>query len=171
MEIREKIPFHSYGVKPNSLIIKDLNKIRFSVEKEFKTSVRTKGHSRKEVDTKKVFISLVLNVYNKIQKKLGLRKVTLVSLARYMRYSSHSSISLHYINSVKGHMAVEEYIMENKDLKERYLVLKEEVEKGKFITFKSFLIAKRNELLSEIEAINDYLKKEHHDEEVKEGSE
>ena len=163
--------FHSYGKGINSLVKRDLDIIKFAVEKEFKISIRTKGHSRKEVDVKKVFISLVLNVYNTMQKELkSSNKVTLVALARYLRYTSHSSVLLHYYNSNKGYIAVEEYIMRDKDLKERYLKLKGEVERGNSPTFRKFLLFKKSELEKELAVIENYLNTEYEEIEEKEAS-
>jgi hypothetical protein len=161
--------FHSKGRKVHSLVKRDLDIIKFAVEREFKISVRTKGHSRKEVDVKKVFISLVLNVYNNIQAELGSpNKVTLVALARYLRYTSHSSVLLHYYNSNKGYIAVEEYIMRYKDLRERYLRLKKEVKRGNSPTFRKFLVLKKNELVEELAVIEAYLNTKHEEIEEKE---
>ena len=96
---KRKTKFHSKGPAASSVIQRDLDVIRYLVEKELKISVKSKRRSQRHVDAKRIFIALILYTYN---RNLGKLKspyvVTLSSLARYLGYKSHASISLHMVN-------------------------------------------------------------------------
>ena len=157
--------------KIGHLIEKDLDIIKKEVEKEFKLSLRKiiRRQRREYVDARRVFIALVLFVYNDMQEKIGLVPVTLTFLSDYLGYKSHSSICLHLINSHKGGIGLEEYVMINKKLREPYLKLKSVMEREtNSPTFVKFLKFKKKELEKELKIINTCLKKHCEDEEKRE---
>ena len=149
---------------------RDLDVIRKEVEAEFKLSLRKimRRQRRDYLDARRVFMSLVLFVYNDMQEKLGLQKVTLTILSDYLGYKSHSSICLHLINSNKGGIGLEEYVMINKKLRDTYLKLRSIMEKDNSPTFVKFLKVKKEELEEELRVINTYLTKHCQNEEKKE---
>ena len=116
--MRAKPKFHSEGVLIKSTTERDLDIIRFLVEKEFKLSVKSKRRPQRYVDAKRVFIALVLYVYNRTLEELrSPNVVTLSSLAKYLGYSSHASICIHTVNSSKGNITLEDYLMRDDKLK------------------------------------------------------
>lgn len=151
--------FYSNGVKISAPVRRDLTVIRRKVERELDLPVISKSRLREYVDTRKVFIALVLYVYNTLQKKLkSPYKVTLVNLARYLNYSSHSSVSLHLVDSNKGNISLLEYINRDKKLRDCYSKLKVEISINEELPFRKFLEDKRGELEQEIAIINRYLR-------------
>ena len=166
--IKRKSKFHSKGPAASSVIQRDLDVIRYLVEKELKISVKSKRRSQRHVDAKRIFIALILYTYN---RNLGKLKspyvVTLSSLARYLGYKSHASISLHMVNSHKGNISLEDYLTRDVRLQNKYKKLKVEVQMESTFNFKKFLLAKKQELERELALINRYLK-EKEDEEAEE---
>lgn len=151
--------FYSKGVKISAPVRRDLTIIRRKVEKELNIPVKSKSRLREYVDARKVFIALVLYVYNTLQKRLNSPyKVTLVNLARYLNYSSHSSVSLHLVDSNKGNISIIEYINRDKKLRDCYSKLKLEISINRKLPFRKFLEDKRADLQQEIAIINRYLR-------------
>ena len=166
--VNRKTKFHSYGVPIKPIVERDLDVIRFLVEEEFGVAVKSKKRFQKYVNVKRVFVGLVLYVYNRNLRELkSPNLVTLVVLAKYLGYRSHASVSLHAVNSHKGNITLEEYLMRDDKLRDRYIKLKVKVGIENAFNFKKFLLAKKQELESELALINHYLKKKE-DEEAKE---
>ena len=163
--MRAKPKFHSKGVLIKSTTERDLDVIRFLVEEEFKLAVKGKKRLRKYVNVKRIFVALVLYVYNRNLEKLkSPNVVTLVALAKYLEYSSHASVCLHTVNSRKGNITLEEYLMRDDKLREKYIKLKVKVGVDNAFNFKKFLLAKKGELEDELILINHYLKKKENEE-------
>lgn len=163
--VKRKTKFHSKGIPIKSVIERDLDVIRFLVEEEFKLAVKSKRRFDRYVNVKRIFIGLVLYVYNRNLRKLkSPNVVTLAVLAKYLGYKSHASISLHVVNSHKGHLTLEDYLMRDDDLRDRYIKLKVKVGVEGAFNFKKFLLAKKQELESELALINHYLQKKENEE-------
>tara|TARA_R110002012_G_scaffold74735_1_gene189374 strand:+ start:1271 stop:1762 length:492 start_codon:yes stop_codon:yes gene_type:complete len=141
----------------DDLVRKDLDLIKLQVEREFNIELLKKDRHREYVDARKVFVALILHVYNDIREKLGEPRVTLASLAYYMKYKNHSSISFHNINGHKGGLGVEEFLMTDKNLRESYLKLKDRIGSIDSEVFIKFLSLKKQELKEEIKVIDKYL--------------
>jgi|TARA_Y100000310_G_scaffold245879_1_gene250918 hypothetical protein len=150
---------------------RDLHIIKNSVEKELKTPIRgPKERRRRHVNAKRVFIALVLYVYNVLQRELkSSNTVTLAALAAFMRYKSHSSISLHLIDSNKGYRSLLDSIRQDDKLWLSYRKLKLQMNVNHNLPFRRFLEDKKDELEHEITIINRYLNLEYA-REKKEGS-
>jgi len=150
--------YQKRGGKIPPLAKKDLDVIKYAVEKEFRVSLRSKSRLPIAVNAKRAFVSLVWNVYNRMQEGLGSSNtVTLMALAKYLRYKSHASICLHISNSHKGNITAEEYLMRDPVLKDKYLRLKSEIEKKNSSDFRKFLLLRREELKEELRVIDKYL--------------
>ena len=148
---------------------RDLNTIKKSVEKELKISMRGPWERRSEyVNAKRVFIALVLYVYNILQRKLESPNiVTLAALAGFLEYKSHSSISLHLMDSHKGYRSILDFIEQDDELRACYSKLKIEININHKLPFRKLVENKRAELEQEIAIINRYLKIHTPDEESK----
>ena len=161
---------NSKGKKVSPLTKKDLDVIKYEVEREFKVSLKSKSRLPKNVDARRVFVALVLNIYNKVQGTLGTSKmVTLMALAKYLRYKSHASIWLMIANNRKGNITLEEYLMRDLPLREKYLRLREKIEHVNTPSFRKFLLLRREELKEEIRAIEKYLNVGNEKKKVKNG--
>ena len=141
---------------------RDLNIIKNSVEKELKIPIRSKCRRREYVDAKKVFIALVLHVYNILQRELkSPNTVTTAALAAFMRYKNHSSISCHLLQPSKGYRSLLDFIRQDDKLWSCYLKLKLQMNVNHNLPFRKFLEDKKDELEHEITIINRYLNLEY----------
>ena len=151
--------FHSGNIIIPAPVRRDLTIIRKRVEKELKIPVRSKCRKLEYVDAKKVFICLVLYVYNAMQKEIGnSHSISMAVLAKYLRYTSHSSISLMLVNTNKGNLTLLDYIKSSPKLEKCYYKIKMEIGVDRGLPFRQFLTNKKAELEQEIAVINRYLK-------------